>query len=92
MKENEEIKGMMMVRKKADYFITCFVVRPEPLHQLADLSLVLLRLLNIDGHATCLRVLLGIIPLFELTLGPSFESIEVNLVVFFISKKAFHGG
>ena len=76
MKENEEIKDMMMVRKKADYFITCFVVRPEPLHQLADLSLVLLRLLNIDGHANCLRVLrLGIIPLFELTLGPSFESI-----------------
>jgi hypothetical protein len=76
VKENEEIKDMMMVRKKADYFITCFVVRPEPLHQLADLSLVLLRLLNIDGHANCLRVLrLGIIPLFELTLGPSFESI-----------------
>jgi len=75
VKENEEIKDMMMVRKKADYFITSFVVRPEPLHQLADLSLVLLRL-NIDGHATCLRVLrLGIIPLFELTLGPSFESI-----------------
>jgi hypothetical protein len=39
----------------------------------ADLLLVLR--LNIDGHATCLRVLLRIIPLFELTLGPSFESI-----------------